>query len=105
MQNYTYSVVGPDSDLPQPSGGELTEMGHPFSPESLEAVIRVVAKRTKRPIYLTGNGVATEGGIRRVAVIDEAASGLAAVDRTTCDRTPKPGARRLGAIGCGGLGR
>jgi len=76
VQNYTYSVVGPDSDLPQPSGVELTQMGYPFSPGSLEAVIRMVAQRTKRPIYVTENGVATEDDARRIAFIDEAVAGV-----------------------------
>jgi beta-glucosidase len=76
VQNYTYSVVGPDSDLPPPEGVELTQMGYPFSPGSLEAVIRMVGQRTKRPIYVTENGVATEDDARRVAFIDEAVAGV-----------------------------
>lgn len=76
VQNYTYSVVGPDSDLPTESGVELTQMDYPFSPGSLEAVIRMVGKRTKRPIYVTENGVATEDDTRRIAFIDEAVRGV-----------------------------
>lgn len=76
VQNYTYSVVGPDSDLPTESGVEVTQMDYPFSPDSLEAVIRMVAKRTKRPIYVTENGVATEDDARRIVFIDEALRGV-----------------------------
>ena len=32
MQNCTYSVVEPDSELPAPEGVELTQMVHPFAP-------------------------------------------------------------------------
>ncbi|HEY2481549.1 MAG TPA: family 1 glycosylhydrolase [Caulobacteraceae bacterium] len=76
VQNYTYAVVSPEGDLPPPRGVELTQMGYPFAPEALEGVIRVVAARTKRPIYVTENGVATLDDARRVAFIDRATQGL-----------------------------
>ncbi|MBB6091215.1 beta-glucosidase [Povalibacter uvarum] len=78
VQNYTYSVVEGDSDLPPPAGVELTQMGYPFAPESLEGVIRAVARLSKRPIYVTENGVATEDDSRRIAFIDRAVAGVAA---------------------------
>jgi beta-glucosidase len=78
VQNYTYSVVEGDSDLPPQSAVELTQMGYPFAPEALEGVIRTVARLSKRPIYVTENGVATEDDTRRVAFIDRAVAGVAA---------------------------
>lgn len=76
VQNYTYSRVGPAADLPPEPGVELTQMNYPFAPQALEAVIRTVAGLTKRPIYVTENGVATEDDTRRVAFIHEAVAGV-----------------------------
>lgn len=77
VQNYTYALVGRDGDLPTPKGIEVTQMGYPFAPEALEGAIRMVAARTKKPIYVSENGVATEDDSRRVAYIDGALPGLA----------------------------
>jgi beta-glucosidase len=77
VQNYTYALVGPESDLPAPDGVALTQMGYPFAPEALEGVIRQVAARTKRPIYVTEHGIATEDDRQRITYIDGAARGLA----------------------------
>lgn len=76
VQNYTWTQVGPDSDLPAPKDVELSQMGYPAAPEALEAVIRTVAKHTQKPIYVTENGVATEDDTRRVAFIDKAVAGV-----------------------------
>lgn len=85
VQNYTYSVVEGDSDLPPDAGVELTQMGYPFAPEALEGVIRTVARHSKRPIYVTENGVATEDDARRVAFIDRAVEGVFACLRDGID--------------------
>lgn len=76
IQNYTYSIVDADSDQPNPTGVELTQMDYPYAPEALGNVIRTVAQLTKRPIYVTENGVATEDDTRRVAFIDRAVAGV-----------------------------
>lgn len=76
VQNYTWTEVGPDADLPAPKDVELSQMGYPAAPEALEAVIRTVARHTKKPIYVTENGVATEDDTRRVAFIDKAVPGV-----------------------------
>lgn len=76
VQNYTYSYVGADGDLPPEPGVELTQMGYPYSPESVAAVIRMVAEHSPRPIYVTENGVATEDDTRRVEFIDRAIAGV-----------------------------
>ena len=85
VQNYTYSLVGKDADLPNPDGVELTQMNYPFAPEALEAAIRLVASRTDKPIYVTENGVATEDDARRVAFIDQAVPGVFACMRDGID--------------------
>jgi beta-glucosidase len=76
VQTYTYDEVGPDMDLPAKPGVELTQMYYPYAPEALEAVIRTVASLTKRPIYVTENGVATDDDTRRVEFIRRAVAGV-----------------------------
>jgi beta-glucosidase len=75
IQNYTRSIVGPDVNMPDPPGTELTQMGYAYAPDALEAVIRMVATQTKRPIYVTENGIGTEDDARRVAFIKRAVEG------------------------------
>lgn len=85
VQNYTYSLVGRDADLPNPDGVELTQMNYPFAPEALEGAIRLVARHTDKPIYVTENGVATEDDTRRIAFIDKAVPGVFACMRDGID--------------------
>jgi beta-glucosidase len=85
VQNYTYSEVDRDVDLPPAPGVELTQMGYPYAPEALEGVIRTVAAHSRRPIYVTENGVAAEDDARRVAFIDRAVAGVGACLRDGVD--------------------
>ena len=85
VQNYTYTLVGKDADLPNPEGVELTQMNYPFAPEALEGAIRMVARHTDKPIYVTENGVAIEDDARRVAFIDRAVPGVFACMRDGID--------------------
>ncbi|WP_233247723.1 glycoside hydrolase family 1 protein [Caulobacter endophyticus] len=85
VQNYTWTEVGPDADLPAPKNVELSQMGYPAAPEALEGVIRTVARHTRKPIYVTENGVATEDDARRVAFIDKALPGVFACMRDGID--------------------
>lgn len=76
LQVYTSAVVAADADLPPAAGEELTQMNYPYAPEALEGVIRMVATQTRRPIYITENGIATEDDGRRIAFIRDAVSGM-----------------------------
>lgn len=76
VQNYTYNLVGPDSDLPPPSGVELTQMGYPLAPETLGNVLRMVASRTKKPLFVTEHGCAVDDDSRRIHMIDHGLKGL-----------------------------
>ena len=76
VQTYTRARVGPNSDLPPPAGAELTEAGFEFWPQALEAVLRKVAAKTKKPIYVTENGIATADDTRRVEYIRQAVGGM-----------------------------
>ncbi|GLQ51915.1 beta-glucosidase [Dyella flava] len=76
VQVYTSAVVGANAELPPTAGVELTQMGYPYAPEALEGVIRMVAQQTRRPIYVTENGIATEDDTRRIAFIRGAVDGM-----------------------------
>ena len=75
VQNYTRSIVGPDANIPE-TGVPTTQMGYPYAPDALEKVIRMVATQTKRPIYVTENGLSTEDDTQRVAFIKVAVQGV-----------------------------
>ncbi|HEU4959154.1 MAG TPA: family 1 glycosylhydrolase [Sphingomonas sp.] len=76
VQSYTGARVGPDRDLPPEPGAPLTQMGYAFTPEALGGAIRLVASRTKKPIYVTENGVATEDDSQRIAYINGAVGSM-----------------------------
>lgn len=76
VQSYTGSLVGAERDVPPTPGEELTQMGYAFMPDAIEHAVRLVAKRTNKPIYITENGVATEDDTRRVAYIRGAVEGV-----------------------------
>jgi len=76
VQAYTGSLVGADANVAPGPGEELTQMGYAFMPEAAEGAVRLVAARTKKPIYITENGVATEDDSRRVAYIRGAVAGV-----------------------------
>lgn len=76
VQTYGRAIVGPQADLPPPTGVEQTLTQMEFYPEALEATIRWAAKATGRPIIVTENGVAVSDDTRRIAYIDRALAGL-----------------------------
>lgn len=81
VQNYTRSLIGPDGQLPNPEGAQLTQMNYEFYPEALEHVLRRVAEDFHGDLYVTENGIATSDDTRRVAFIDAALNGVAACIR------------------------
>lgn len=85
VQNYTYYEVGPDSDLPPPPGVELTQSNYPLAPESLGNVVRMVSRRTKKPIYVTEHGTGIADDSRRIFLIDGAMKGLFAAMKEGAD--------------------
>jgi beta-glucosidase len=85
VQNYTYYQVGPQADLPPQAGTELTQSGYPLAPESLGNVVRMVSKRTKKPMYITEHGTGIEDDTRRVHLIDHSLPGLFSAMRAGAD--------------------
>lgn len=78
VQTYSRARVGPTSDLPPESGVEVTGAGYEFWPEAMGAVLRRVAGKTSRPLYVTENGISTADDTRRVEYIRRAVRGVLA---------------------------
>ena len=77
VQTYGRSLIGKDGTLPPPAGAEITQMGDEFYPQALANTIRYAASATRKPVYVTENGIATEDDARRVAYINVAVQGVA----------------------------
>ncbi len=88
VQNYTRTIVGPEDDLPVPDGAERTQMGYEYYPQSLEHVIRTVAKDFHGNLIVTENGVSCDDDSRRINFIDIATGGVA---RCVADGIPVKG--------------
>jgi beta-glucosidase len=76
VQTYGRSLIGKDGPLPPPTGAELTQMGEEFYPQAVANTIRYAAAATRKPVYVTENGIATENDARRVAYIKVAVQGI-----------------------------
>lgn len=76
IQTYTGAEVAGDADLAPEKGVELTQMGYAFTPDAIEGALRLVARRTDKPLYVTENGVAIEDDTRRIAYISGAVAGV-----------------------------
>ena len=88
VQNYTRSLMGPEGQLPNPEGAELTQMEYEFYPEALENVIRKVSKEFHGDIIVTENGIAAADDECRVEFIRRA---LAGVQNCINDKIPVKG--------------
>lgn len=68
----TYSRLRFDAQgiVPPPPGAVLTGAGYENYPQALGAMIRLAARRTTRPIYVTETGIATQDDTSRIAFID-----------------------------------
>ena len=70
VQPYTRVRFDSKGILPPPAGAELTAMGYEYYPQALGAMIRLAARKTDKPIYVTESGVGTDDDTRRVAWLD-----------------------------------
>lgn len=78
VQNYTRKEIGPEGDLGNPEGAELTQMGYEFYPHGISNVVRKVAGALPgKEILVTENGIATDDDTRRCEFIEKAMEGLA----------------------------
>lgn len=70
VQTYTRVRLDSKSALPPPDGAERTAAGYEYYPPALGYTIRLAAKKTNKPIYVTETGIATDDDTRRVAWLD-----------------------------------
>ena len=72
VQTYTRIRIGDRGALPPPEGAEMTAAGYEFYPPALGEMIRLAARETGKPVYVTESGIATDDDTRRIAFIDQA---------------------------------
>jgi beta-glucosidase len=84
VQCYTKLQIGPDGLNEQP-GGELTQMGYLFWPESVEHTVRRASSRSGLPVVVTENGIGTEDEGQRVRYLARALEGLSRVVKDGID--------------------
>jgi beta-glucosidase len=72
VQTYTRMRIGDRGALRPPEGAEMTAAGYEFRPQALGETIRLAARETGKPIYVTESGIATDDDTRRIAFIDAA---------------------------------
>lgn len=82
VQTYGRARIGKEGSIAPEAGAELTQTGEEFYPEGLENTIRYAAAATRKPVYVSENGIATEDDTRRVEYIKRA---LAGVERCLAD--------------------
>jgi beta-glucosidase len=78
VQAYTRFRFDSKGILAAPSGAELTAAGYEYYPQALGQVIRVAARKTRKPIFVTESGIATDDDTRRIAWLD---ASIAEVER------------------------
>jgi beta-glucosidase len=70
VQAYTRFRYDSKGIMAAPAGAEMTAAGYEYYPQALGAMIRLAARRTKNPIFVTESGIATDDDTRRVAWLD-----------------------------------
>jgi beta-glucosidase len=56
--------------VPSPPGAELTAAGYEYYPQALGQMIRLAARKTSKPIFVTESGIGTDDDARRIAWLD-----------------------------------
>ena len=70
VQAYTRFRVDSKGIVPPPQGAELTAAGYEYYPQALGQMIRLAARKTRKPIYVTESGIGTDDDTRRIAWLD-----------------------------------
>lgn len=66
VQAYTRTKIGPEGPLPIPEGAERTLTGWEYYPPAVGDGIRNAWSRSRVPVYVTENGIATADDARRI---------------------------------------
>jgi beta-glucosidase len=70
VQAYTRFRYDSKGIMAAPAGAEMTAAGYEYYPQALGAMIRLAARKTTKPIFVTESGIATDDDTRRVAWLD-----------------------------------
>lgn len=70
VQTYTRLRFDAKGAVPPLKGAEMTAAGYEYYPQALGETIRLAARKTDKPIYVTESGIATDDDRRRVAWLD-----------------------------------
>ena len=70
VQTYTRFRFDAKGVVPAPAGAEMTAAGYEYYPRALGDMIRLASRKTRKPIYVTETGIATDDDTRRVAWLD-----------------------------------
>lgn len=76
VQAYTRYLIGPEGPRKAPPGTELTNTRWEYYPQAIGTAVRYAAAQTRKPVYVTENGIATDDDPRRIAFIDAALASL-----------------------------
>jgi beta-glucosidase len=70
VQAYFRFRVDAHGIVPAPPGTPMTDAGYEFYPRALGGAVRLAARKTRKPIYVTESGIAADNDTRRVAWLD-----------------------------------
>lgn len=70
VQAYFRMRVDAKGVVPPPPGTETTGAGYEYYPAALGDAVRLAARKTRKPIFVTESGIATDDDARRVAWLD-----------------------------------
>ena len=85
VQVYTRFRFDAKGMLPIPAGATITAAGYEYYPQALGQVIRLAAKKTSKPIFVTESGIATDDDARRVAWLDASVAEIESCQRDGID--------------------
>ena len=67
VQAYTRMRFDEKGAVPPPPGAAITAAGYEYYPQALGEVVRLAARKTNKPIYVTESGIAGDDDSRRIA--------------------------------------
>lgn len=70
VQAYFRMRVGAKGIVQPPAGTPMTDAGYEYYPQALGGAVRLAARKTTKPIYVTESGIAARDDARRVAWLD-----------------------------------
>jgi beta-glucosidase len=70
VQAYFRFRVDAQGIVPTPPGTVMTDAGYEYYPQALGGAVRLAARKTRKPIYVTESGIAAADDARRIAWLD-----------------------------------